>query len=817
MTARMWTASWMLDVKHAARTLRRQPGFSLTVALTLALGLGLNATVLGMMDAMLLRPFQFPEHERLIVVWESPTTTSERQLVSAANYRDWQREATKVQPLVAWEGWSAVLHGRDEAPERLQAFRVSPGFFELLKIPALGRSFGARDAQPGNDRIVVIGDGLWKRRFGGDPQILGTQIRLDGEPYTVVGIGAAGLEFPVGAQLWVPLAFTPARAADRTHRTLTVLAKLGAGASIADAQAELSLISRRLEQLYPDTNRGRGALARTLSAAFREDASTSFIAILQVGALLVLLIACANLAGLLLARANDRRREVALRTALGADRGRIVRQLITETVLLGLVASVLAVLFARIGLDVLRSSIPAEMAQEIEGWNNLRLDTRLILAIPVLAIGLGLLLGLIPAMAAVRTELSSVLKDGERTGTGGIGRQRIRQGLVIAEIACALALLIGAGLTLRAGARMATQPGGFDAHQLLRFDVPLPAPKYSDDVSRRALAESLLDQIATIPTIENAAVAHVLPASGWSPEIAYVAEADQALDTALWPHAGLRAVSPAYFDTMRIPITRGRSFSMADREGSQDVAIVSASLAARLWPRRDPVGERLRLDNAAPRWVTVIGVAGDVTMYNWWDGIDYSAIYVPYRQAPSAAGATMGLVVRTRGEPSGVAGTVRTAVMSVDPLLPVDKLRTMQQAIDENTFGLAFLASLIGISGAIALALSFIGIYGMMAYDVSQRTSEFGIRMALGATAGDVLGMTVRQAGVLTTIGIAIGLALAATLGYLMSSAMYGLIPLEPAIFGAVGVTVALASLMAAYVPARRTLALDPATILRTQ
>jgi putative ABC transport system permease protein len=313
---------------------------------------------------------------------------------------------------------------------------------------------------------------------------------LNGEPYTVVGIAPVGFDFPVGAQLWAPLAFTPARAVDRSGRTLTVLGKLTPEASVADARAELDVMSRRLGQQYPDTNRGRGALVRTSSTAFREDANSSFIAVLQVGAALVLLIACANLAGLLLARANDRRRDVAVRSVLGAGQGRIVRQLITETVLLGLVASVFALLFARIGLDLLRSSIPAHIAQQIEGWNNLRLDSRLVLAIPALAIGLGLLLGLIPAFAAMRTDLVTVLKEGERGATGGIGRQRIRQGLVVAEIACALALLVGAGLTLGAGVRMINQPGGFDARHLLRFDMPLPDTKYSDAASRRCGSQS---------------------------------------------------------------------------------------------------------------------------------------------------------------------------------------------------------------------------------------------------------------------------------------------------------------------------------------
>jgi putative ABC transport system permease protein len=795
--------------------LRRQPGFSLTVALTLALGLGLNATVLGMMDALLLRPFQFADYERLVVIWESPNGTSERQPVSPANYLDWRRQTSRVERLVAWEGWGATLTGRDE-PERLQGFRVAPGFFEVLGVsPVLGRSFASAEEQPGRDRSVVMGDGLWKRRFGGDPGIVGSQIQLDGEAYTLVGIAPPGFDFPVGSQVWAPLAFPPERAADRSSRTLTVLGKLAPGGSLAEAQAELDLIGRRLEQQYPDTNRARGASVRTLSTAFREDNSGSFVAVLQAGAGLVLLIACANLAGLLLARANDRERELAVRRALGAGRARILRQLFAETVLLGLVASALALLFARTGLDVLRSSIPADIAQHIEGWNNVRLDHRLVLFIPAVSIGLGLLVGLIPAMAVRRTELSAALKEGDRGAAGGGSRPRIRQALVVGEIALAFALLVAAGLVLGGGIRLVNQPGGFDARRLLTLDIPVPHAKYRDDDSRRALASRLLERLEAVPAVEGAALANVLPAAGWSPAAAFAIEEDPNPDPAARPRAGFRAVSTGYFDAMRIPIVRGRTFSIADREGAQPVAIVSASLAARFWPGRDAIGRRLRLDDPALAWVTIVGVAGDVTTYNWWDGIDLTAVYVPLRQAPPAGG--LSAVVRSRGEPTSLAGAVRAAVASVDPLMAVHGVRTMEEGIVASTFGLHFLATLMGICGGIALALSFVGIYSMMAYAVSQRMREFGVRLALGATAGDVLRLALTQAALLTAAGLVIGLIASVILGRLLSSALFGLVALDPVTFAAVTLVLALVSFAAAYVPARRTMRLDPSAILRAQ
>lgn len=806
-------ATSFLDLKHAARALSRQPGFSVTVALTLALGLGINATVLGMMDALLLRPFQFPGYERLVVIWESPERTPERQPVAPANYVAWRQQASSVRQLVAWEGWAATLSGRDE-PERVQGFRVTPGFFEVLGTPpVLGRAFASTEAEPGRDRSVVIGDGLWKRRFGGDPSVVGTQILLDGEPYTVVGVAPSDFTFPLGCQLWAPLALTIERAADRGNRSLTVLGRLAPGKTLADAQSELDIISARLEREFPDTNRDRGASVRTLSTAFREDSSGSFVAILQLGAGLVLVIACANLAGLLLARANDRQRELAVRTALGAGRMRIVRQLVTETVLLAVVASGLALFFARTGLEVLRSSIPADMAAYIEGWDNVRLDSRLAFVIPAVAIGLGLLVGLIPALSGSRASLTEALKEGDRGATGGVKRQRVRQALVAVEIAMALALLVASGLVLDGGIRLVNQPGGFDADRLLTFEVPVPASKFRDPASKRELADNLVAALEAQPDVEGAALANVLPAAGYSPSVPFAIEEDPTPDAPNRPHAGFRAVSSGFFGTLRIPILGGRGFSTFDREDSQQVAVVSASLAARFWPGRDPIGRRLRLDESPARWVTVVGVAGDVTMYNWWDGIDLSAVYVPLRQTP-IPGRVRG-VVRTRTEPAAMIGAARKAISSVDPLLAVHQARTMREAIVASTFGLNFLATLMGICGGVALLLAFIGIYSMMAYTVSQRIHEFGVRMALGATARDVLRLTLKQAGLLTAIGLTMGLALAIALGQLMSSSLFGIVSLDPTTFIAVTATLGFVSLCAAYVPARRSSRLDPATILR--
>ena len=803
----------LFDLRYAARTLRHQPSFSLAVALTLALGLGLNATVLGMMDALLLRPFQFQDYQRLIVVFESPRGSADREAVAPATYLNWREDMRSVERLVAWEGWGATLGGSSE-PERLQGFRVSPGFFEALGIvPTAGRVFDATEDQPGNDRKVVIGDGLWKRRFGTNPHVVGTDVLLDSVPHTIVGIAPAGFEFPFGSDVWAPLALRGERASDRRNRTLTVLGKLSPGQSIADARAELTVISSRLAVEYPDTNRDRGVVVRTLSNAFREHTAVPIVAILQVGSVVVLLVACANLAGLLLARATDRQREVAVRTALGASRLRIVGQLVTETVLLALIASVLAVIFASIGLDALRASIPADMARYVEGWNNVRLDHRLVYVIPMLAIVIGVVVGLPPALSASRGNLTDALKEGDRGVSGNARRQRTRQTLVVAEIALALTLLVAATLTLNGGVRMIQTPGGFDSRSLLTFNVPLPEGKYRDPVATRELVSNLLARFEGAPGVERASAANVLPAAGWSPARRLLVEDAPVHEASARPLTGYRAVSAGYFETMHIAIINGRAFTNSDREDTQPVAIISASLAARYWADRGAIGRRVQVGDAPDRWLTIVGVAGDVTMYNWWDGIDYSAIYVPLRQAPSLNAVSVAL--RTRGEPAASAGTARAALASVDPQLAVDNIRTMEQAVTSSTFGLNFMAYLLAVCGGIAGFLAVVGIYSMMAYSVSQRRHEFGVRMALGASAQDVIRLSFVQAARLTAVGLAVGILLSGVLSRLMSSALFGVIQLDVATVFIVTGGLAVVSLVAAYVPALRSVRLDPAVVLR--
>jgi putative ABC transport system permease protein len=802
------------DLRHALRMIRKQPGFSLAVAGALGLGLGMNVTVLGMFDAMLLRPFQFPDHERIVILRETTHGSGKNEGVAPANFLDWRAEVKSLAHVAAWEGWETTLTGR-EAPERLTGQRVSAAFFELLGVrPAIGRSFDRDAEQPGNHRQVVIGDGLWKRKFGADPGIVGTSILLEGEPHTVVGVAPDRFAFPVGAEFWAPLAFPPERVTDRAGRSLTVGAKLPLGQTLAAARAEMEIISRRLEHQHPEANRDRGVALARLNDAFREPATGAFVGILQAAAAMVLLLACANIAGLLLARGMDRQHEFSLRTALGASRASLVRLLVTETIVLAAAASVFAIVIAGGALELMRTSMPADTARHIEGWNNLRLDWRLVALLPLPAIGLGLLVGLFPALAASRAGLMDNLKASGRGGVGNRRRQRGRRVLVMAEIALALALLITAGLAVVGGMQLANRSGGFDPDRLLVVEMQLPENTYGEPAAVREFASSLRTRLESVSSLENVGIANIVPASGWNPSAPFEVEGRPAPDPARPPETGYRVVSPGYFETMRIPV-RGRTFSEFDREGGQPVVIISAAMAQKYFPDADAIGHRLKLERFGPEWRTVVGVAGDVSMFNWWDGAeDFSAAYAPITQAPP--GRTLRIAIRTRVEPASAVASVREAVEAIDPLLPV-QIRTMKQKIAESGVGLTYMASMLGVCGAIALLLSALGIGSVMAYEVAQRRFEFGVRLALGATARDIAKLLLKQAGAVTAIGLGIGLLLALAAGQAMASALVGVIPLNASMFIVASLTLAVISMVAASIPARRALTVDPAVVLREQ
>jgi putative ABC transport system permease protein len=658
----------------------------------------------------------------------------------------------------------------------------------------------------------VLSDALWKRRFGGDPSIVGRQVVLDGDAYVVRGIAPVSFEFPVACEIWTRLTLPPERAADRERRTLTVIGKLAAGSSLDRARAEMDTIGRAIAAEYPRTNRDRLVDVESLTEAFREDITPAIVGVLQTAAGIVLLVGCANLVGLLLARAIDRRRELAMRAALGAGRMRLVRQLVTETVLLALISSALALVVARIGIDVLRASMPADAARYTEGWYNLRLDTRLLLLTPLFAMLVGVGVGLVPALSASRADLTDALRDGDRGASAGLGRSRARQTLVVAEITFALAALVATTVIIASGARLVHQPGGFDPRSLLALELAVPEKPYATPESRRALIDRMFAGLAATPGVNAAALSSILPASGWSPSAPLTIEDTPNADATSIPMVGHQLVSAGYFDAMRIQVLAGREFSAADRIGSQPVAVVSDATAQRYWPGGTALGRRIRVGDDG-QWLTIVGVVGNVTMYNWWDGVDYQRVYVPLLQ--SAHGGVLFAAVRAADAPAAIVPSLRASIQRVDPQLPIQRVRTMESAIEESSLGLNFLSVLMAICGTIAGVLALVGIYSMMAHSISLRTHEFGVRIALGGTSRELLTLVLAQAGRLTALGLACGSAVAIAFGWALSSALFGLVSLDATTLITVSLVLAVVSLAAAYLPARRVLRLDPTTILR--
>jgi putative ABC transport system permease protein len=801
-----------LELRHASRSIRKRPGIAAVIAVTLALGLGANAAIFGIIDALVLRPFTIPNVDRIALVAHLRDGDNEPQgSVSPADFLDLRNQADTFERLAAFNWWDASLVGRDE-PERVPGFQVSPDFFDVLGVrPALGRSFLRTEETFGNHHRVVLGYGLWQRRFAADPLIVGQPVQIDGMQYEVVGIAPPGFEFPMGAQIWSPLAFSADDASQRKSRYLTVIGRLAPGRSLDDAGAQVAVITTRLEQQYPDTNKGFAGRVYSLPQGMLDIGLGPVLTMWQASAIFVLLIGCANVASLLLARGAERQREMAVRLAIGASRSRVVREMLIESLLLAALAVPAALGVAWVSLEILQGAMPERIVRFVAGWTSMGLNGRLVLFTSLMALGTSLIFGLVPAFQASRPRLAETLKEGGRSASAGAGRLRLRRGLVVAEIALALPLLVASGLSALTVHRFLNGPQGYNPDNLLVMSYELGERRYADAASQRQFAADLLDRFTNLPGVAATAASNVLPGAPSNFGRSFEVDGRPNLDPLDLPHADYRAITPQFFTTLGIPILEGRAFSGADREGTLAVTVVSRSMAAQYWPGENPVGRRFRVVDG--EWLTIVGISGDVT-HNWFNRRNYPTFYRPFDQAPTRS---LSIALRTAGDPVAVAGAARAAARTIDPSLPAFDVMSLRTRLYERTIGLQYIAAIMLAFGCLALILSAVGVYGVMAYMVAQRTHELGVRIALGATRRDVLGLTVGQSGRLTAMGVSVGVALSLGLSRLIEAGLLGVATSDFRITAGFATLLVAVALAAAYFPARRAAAIDPIVALRAE
>ena len=804
-------ADLLHDLRYAARMQRKNPGFTIIAIIALALGIGANTAIFSVVNTVLLRPLPYKDPERLVMVWEDATKHGyPRDTPAVANFIDWRDQNQVFEGMAAIAEESFNLTGTGD-PERLEGRRVSANLFPLLGVePQIGRVFTAAEDQPGSQHVVLLSYGLWQRRFGGDPNTVGKPLTLNGESYVVVGVMPARFQFPSkDDEAWVPIAFTQQQASSRRRHYLEVIARLKPGVTLAQAQSEMSTIATRLQQQYPQSNADLGAAVTSLHEHQVGDIKPALLILLgAVG--LVLLIACANVANLLLARAAVRQKEIAVRVALGAKRSRLIRQFLTESVLLSTLGGIVGMLIAYVGLILLKTFIPENISQARE----ISIDFKVLGFTLLVSVLTGVIFGLAPALQAVRFNQAETLKEGGRDAATGSSGKRLRSLLVMAEVAISLVLLIGAGLLINSFLRLRNVDPGFRADNLLTMKVVLPEPKYAEFERRSVFYTDLVQRVQSLAGVRSAAVTTNLPLyrQGNSISISIEGRPDPPPGQELI--VVTRVISPGYFDTMSIPLLKGRQITDQDKETSPNVVVISETMARRFWPGEDPIGKRIAAGRAqAPEdWIQVIGVVKDVRQFEL-NADPKPQMYLSYKQA--AFFEPGDLVVKTDVDPASMAATVRKAVWEIDKDQPVSNIRTMEEILADSIARQRFSMLLLAIFAVVALVLAGVGIYGVMSYSVAQRTHEIGIRMALGAQTGAVLKLAVGYGMKLVIVGIVVGLIAAFLLTRVMATLLFGVTATDPTTFTLISLLLIAVAVLASYIPARRATKVNPIIALR--
>jgi putative ABC transport system permease protein len=794
----------MSDLRFAFRQLLRNPGFTTVVVLTLALGIGATTAIFSVVNGVLLRPLSFPEPERVVWLRESNLRLGFPSFsVAPGTFLDWQGQNHVFENLAATASSDFNLTGLDQ-PQRVLAYRVSATFFQLLRVrPILGRAFLPDEDAPGRDDVVLLSRSFWLKRFGGSPQVLGKQITLDGKSRTIVGVAETPIMQP---DLFVPLSLSSGERENRGGHFLGVIGRLKRGVSLEQARAEMGRIAQNLEQQYPDAKRGWTVGIRPMLDTIVGDVRPALILLVWAVAF-VLLIVCANIASLLLARAAARQKEFAIRSALGAGRWRLVRQQLTESLLVGVIGGIGGVALGAVGLKFLLRLTPANLPR----FDEVQLDGRVLVFTLLVSIATGIAFGLVPALQPMRTDFNQSLKEEGRGMTAGPRRHRLRSGLVIAEMALSLILLVDAGLMIRSFIRINDRPPGYETSHLLVLDIGLPASKYRNAEERAAFFDDLLERTAHTPGIESVGIVSDLPLSDRDAWIAVRVEGQPMPALGEPASAAYRQISHNYFRTMKTRLVQGREFTDQDRNSSPAVVVVNETFARTFFPKGEALGHRIHVSDGGPNPCEIVGVIKDVKNF----GLDQKVpaeMYLFYRQRTWGY---FSIVARTTAEPTSMAGTVRDLVLNLDKAQPVHNIRTMDQLLVNSTAGRRFVMILMGLFAGVAMLLCATGIYGLICYVVGQRTHEFGIRMALGARAADLVSLVLREGGWLALGGVALGLAGAWASTRLLASQLYEIEPYDPPTFIAVAVSLIAVAFLACWFPAHRATRVNPMEALR--
>jgi len=803
------------DLRYGARSLVKARGFAAIAILTLALGIGANSAIFSFVDGVLLKPLPYKDADRILLVWEKPPGGG-NNVVSAMNYLDWRSQNTVFETMAATTGGSMTLSGRGE-PTLLRVGRVGAAYFDVYGIkPALGRTFHRNEDEPGNNRVVVLSHTLWQTQFGGDAQIVGQKIILDGEPYIIIGVMPAGTAFDRGFnKLWRPLAFGP-NERTRNFHWLQVLARLKPSATIEQARAEMDSIGARIADAYPDSNKGWGvSIVRFADSVVGPQLQRSLYVLLAAVGML-LLIGCANLANLTLARGTSREREVAVRAALGAGRGRLIRQFLAENILLAVIGGCAGIALGYGMIAALKAQLPPfTLPRDV----NVVMDGRVLAFALILSVVTGVVFGLAPALSATKPDLSSAMKEGGRGSSGEGGRRRLRSALVVVEVALAFILLAGGGLLVRSFFQMMNVALGFDPTHVLTLRVPVATTRYGTPPEIAAHVREIVARIAAVPGVHGAAATDALPLEGFNNGMPFQIAGRSAVDRANRLSCGFKMVQASYFEVLGIRIVKGRGFSDRDLKGAPPVAIINQAMANRFFKDQEPVGQRLLIQDIIPGspalgpeipW-EIVGVIADERTASL-EGTNRAGVYVPIEQSPSVFA---NVVVRAAVEPAALARAITQAVHEVDRDQVVTDIRTLEQIKGESGASNKLRTTLLTVFAGLAVLLSAIGIYGVISYTVAQRTHEIGVRAALGASGAALLRMVLTSGMALTLLGLAIGIGGALALTRLLGSLLFGVSARDPLTLGVSAIVLLFVALLACYIPARRAATLDPLAALR--